>query len=115
MNEEILKELAMLLKVVASQNPPNWQRSLKSYSTFDWSKIGGTVVSQDRHGATKVVWCGHIYTRRSGENKKFGAAIWFSRANGKSEGDETNYLKLITFKDSAEAGPLPDYVAQRLK
>ena len=115
MNEEILKELAMLLKVVASQNPPNWQRSLKSYSTFDWSKIGGTVVSQDRHGATKVVWCGHIYTRRSGENKKFGAAIWFSRANGKSEGDETNYLKLITFKDSAEAEPLPDYVAQRLK
>jgi hypothetical protein len=113
--EEILKELGMALKVIAGQNPPNWQRSLKSYTNFDWSKIGAAIVSKDQHGATKVVWCGHVYTRRSGENKKFGAAIWFSRANGKSEADETSYAKLITFKDSAEAESLPDYVVQRLR
>lgn len=110
MNDEIL----LLLKVLASQNPPNWQRSLKAYRAFDWSKIGATVVSSDRHGATRVSWCGHVYTRRAGENKKFGAAIWFSRANGKGEGDETTYLKLITFKDGADAEPLPEYVARAI-
>lgn len=114
MNNESLQEIALFLKVLASQNPPNWQRPLKAYSAFDWSKIGATVVSKDAHGATKVAWCGHLFTRRSGENKKFGAAIWFSRANGKGEGDETSYLKLITFKDSAGAEPLPDYVIRQL-
>jgi DdrB-like protein len=108
------EDLQLLLRVIASQNPPNWQRPLKDYNNFNWAKIGATVVSTDTHGATKVVWCGHIYTRRSGENKKFGAAIWFSRPNGK-DGDETNYLKLISFKNLAPAETLPDYVVQALK
>ena len=110
MNDETLKELLLILKAIASNNPPGWQRPLKSYHHFDWSRIGATVVSQDQHGTTKVAWCGHIYTRRAGENKKFGAAIWFSRAVGGE--DETNYLRLITFKDSAEAEPLPEYIAK---
>jgi len=114
MNDETLKELLSILKAIASCQPPNWQRPLKHYAKFDWAKIGATTVSSDSHGATKVVWCGHIYTRRSGENKKFGAAIWFSRANGKGDDDETSYLKLISFKDTAEAEPLPDYVRLRL-
>jgi hypothetical protein len=108
------ENLHLLLRAIASHTPPSWQRPLKDYNNFDWSKIGATVVSTDNYGATKVSWCGHIYTRRSGENRKFGAAIWFSRSNGKSEGDETNYLKLITFKNSANAEPLPDYVIQAL-
>lgn len=107
--------IELLLRAIASQTPPSWQRPLKDYTKFDWSKIAATVVSSDAHGATKVSWCGHIYTRRSGENKKFGAAIWFSRPNGKGEGDETNYLKLITFKNTANAEPLPDYVVQALQ
>jgi hypothetical protein len=112
---ENLDELLLALKAIASQTPPNWQRPLKAYPNFDWSKIGATIVNSDNYGATKVAWFGHIYTRRSGENKKFGAAIWFSRANGKSEGEETNYLKLISFKDSAEAEPLPDYVIRAMR
>lgn len=115
MNDDTLKELLIAMKVLAGNNPPNWQRPLKNYKDFDWSKIGATPLSQDEHGVTKVVWCGHVYTRRSGENRKFGAAIWFSRANGKGEGDETSYLKLITFKDSAEAESLPDYVVRSLR
>jgi DdrB-like protein len=111
---ENTENLQMLLRVIASQSPPNWQRPLKDYRKFDWSKIGAIVIDTDTHGATKVSWCGHLYTRRSGENKKFGAAIWFSRSNGKSEGDETTYLKLITFKNSASAEPLPSYVIQAL-
>jgi hypothetical protein len=99
---------------VMPQEPPNWQRPLQAYDDFDWAKIGATAVSTDLHGATKVVWCGHVYTRRSGENRKFGAAIWFSRPNGKGEGDDLTYLKLITFKDTADAEPLPDYVVQKL-
>jgi hypothetical protein len=115
MNDETLKELLLVLKALASNTPPNWQRPLKAYKDFDWSQIGATVLNQDQHGVTKVVWCGHVYTRRSGTNSRFGAAIWFSRANGKGDGDETNYLKLITFKDSSDAEPLPDYVVQRLR
>lgn len=112
---ETIKELSLLLKVWAAHHPPNWQRSLKTYSKFDWAKIGATVVESDRHGATKIVWCGHVYTRRAGASQKLGAAIWFSRANGKGEGDEAQYLRLITFKDSPAAEPLPDYVVNKLR
>jgi len=115
MNDDLLKELLIALKVLAGANPPNWQRPLKTYKDFDWTKIGATVVSHDAHGATKVVWCGHVYTRRSGENRKFGATIWFSRSTGKGDNDETHYLKLITFKDAADAETLPDYVVKCLK
>jgi hypothetical protein len=112
---DALKDLTLILKAIACHAPPNWQRPLKAYKNFDWAKIGATAIAQDAYGATKVAWCGHVYTRRSGENKKFGAAIWFSRANGKGEGDENTYLKLISFRDGAEAEPLPDYVVQRLR
>jgi DdrB-like protein len=81
---ENTESIQMLLRAIASHNPPSWQRPLKDYSQFDWTKIGATVVSSDAYGATKVSWCGHLYTRRSGENKKFGAAIWFSRANARA-------------------------------
>jgi len=111
-----LTEILPLLKAIAASHPPNWQHPLKAYPSFDWSKIGAIVVSKDAIGATQVAWCGHLYTRRAGENKKFGAAIWFSRVNGKGEGDETSYAKLITFKKAAaQAEPLPDYVVQALR
>lgn len=104
-----------MMKAVASTNPPNWQRPLKAYKSFDWSKIGATVLAADRHGATKVAWCGHTYIRRAGENKKFGVAIWFSRGNGRGEDGEASYVRLITFKTGeAQAEPLPDYVVRAL-
>lgn len=111
---EPMAEILVILKAIASQTPPSWQRSLKAYSTFDWSKIGATVVAKDGHGATKVSWCGHVYVRRAGNNPKYGASIWFSRSAGKGEDDETQYLRLITFKDTADAEPLPEYVARAL-
>ncbi len=115
MNEETAAQLLIVLKAIAGSNPPAWQRPLRAYSGFDWAKIGAGVIERDDNGATKVLWCGHIYTRRSGENRKYGAAIWFSRATGKNEDDENTYVKLITFKDSAPAEPLPDYVSRELK
>jgi DdrB-like protein len=116
MTETTKSQLLLYLKAIAATHPPNWQYSLKAYIGFNWGKIGATIISEDRHGATQVAWCGHIYTRRAGENKKFGAAIWFSRPNGKGEGDEATYAKLITFKRAAaQAEPLPDYVVQALK
>lgn len=115
MNEEMTRELLATLKAIAGSNPPGWQRPLKTYSQFDWSKIGATVISRDNFGATAVSWCGHIYTRRSGENRKFGAAIWFSRPNGTDESGETAYARLITFKQLPKAEPLPEYVAAALQ
>jgi hypothetical protein len=111
-----LKELLPFLKAIAAANPPNWQRPLKQYKTFDWSKIGAVVTNQDQVGATHVIWCGHTYVRRSGENKKYGAAIWFSRGNGKGEDGEAAYVRLITFRDNeSKVEPLPDYVIRALK
>jgi hypothetical protein len=112
---EDTKQILLLLKVLAADKPPSWSRPLKAYKDFDWAQIGAIATDHDRHGATRVVWCGHLYTRRSGENKKFGAAIWFSRANGKGEGDEATYARLITFKDMAKAEPLPDFVIDAIK
>jgi DdrB-like protein len=115
MKETTAQQILLLLKVIAADKPPAWSRPIKAYKNFDWAKIGATITDTDSHGATKVVWCGHIYTRRSGDNRKFGAAIWFSRSNGKGEADEATYARLITFKDSAQAEPLPDFVAKAIQ
>lgn len=115
MDQQILNDISIALRVLAGQNPPNWQRSLKAYRNFDWAQIGATVVQSDEHGATLVAWMGHIYTRRSGENKKYGAAVWFSRANGSTDDGETAYARLITFKALPKAEPLPDYVTREFR
>lgn len=115
MNEELLKELLSTMKAIASTNPPNWRRPLSSYKNFNWEQIGAKTIRTDDDGVSDVLWCGHIYTRRSGSNAKFGAAIWFSRATGKGDDDEAQYLKLITFKNTAPAEPLPDYVAKAIR
>jgi hypothetical protein len=113
--EDTLKDLLILLRAIAAKNPPEWQRPLKYYPKFDWAKIGATAIAHDEHGATAVAWCGHIYTRRSGTSQKYGAAIWFSRSNGKGEDGEADYIRIITFKDLAPAEPLPDYVIKSLR
>lgn len=113
---QALEPLRVALMAIASTQPPNWRRPLAAYKNGWVAQIGGTEISRDEHGPTVVAWMGHCYTRRAGENKKFGTAIWFSRAMGKNEAGETNYARLITFADGATptAEPLPDYVAQAL-
>ena len=112
-----LEPLRVALMAIAAANPPNWRRPLAAYRNGWVAQINGSVVSSDAHGPTVVAWMGHCYTRRAGENKKFGAAIWFSRSVGKNEAGETNYVRLITFSDGATptAEPLPSYVADALE
>jgi DdrB-like protein len=116
METEAIQKLTILLKAIASTNPPNWVKPLKAYPNFDWSVIGATVHTHDEYGAASVAWCGHLYIRRCGQNRKYGAAIWFSRGNGKDDDGEINYLRLITFRNvEIKAEPLPDYVAKSLR
>lgn len=68
------------------------------FANFDWSSIGVTVTDFDDDGYPTVVSrSGKQYKRRSPVNK-FGAAIWFSRAVGKDEANETIYETLVMFK-----------------
>lgn len=109
-------EVAAAMKAIAANNPPNWVRSLKGYANGWTEAIGASVIARDEYGPTVVGWCGHAYTRRCGENKKYGVAIWFSRAAGKGSDGETRYLRLITFKENPvpTAEELPDYVKRAL-
>jgi hypothetical protein len=110
-------EVAAAMKAIAASNPPNWIRSLKSYRNGWVAAIGANIIDKDEFGPTVVSWCGHTYTRRYGSNKQYGAAIWFSRANGKNAAGENNYVRLITFKKDVvpTAEPLPDYIKEALR
>lgn len=104
------------LKAIASSNPPNWTKQLSQYKSNWPEAIDATVIDSDQDGPTVVAWAGHAYIRRSSENKKYGAAIWFSRADGRDESGEANYVRLITFREKAvpRAEPLPEYVRAKL-
>ncbi|MGF1521216.1 MAG: single-stranded DNA-binding protein [Leptolyngbyaceae cyanobacterium] len=75
------------------------------YSSAWPDRVGAKVIERDADGISKVVWCGHTYTRRTGQDKKKGVAIWYSRSTGQSE-----YGQLITFA----AEPLSEYVSLAL-
>jgi DdrB-like protein len=113
--ETLLAQTALLerlaIAVEGNQPAPNYLVALSSFAQFDWSTIAATVESRDRDGAAVVTWHGNRYTRRSASNK-FQPAIWFSRAIGKDDQGTTQYERLITFKESAVAEPLPDKVRQ---
>jgi hypothetical protein len=114
---EALKRIETAQLAIASQHPPNWRRPLASYTNGWPQAINAFVVAEDNLGPTVVSWMGHIYTRRCGENKKYGAAIWFSRSTGKGENGEIDYARLITFADDAkpQAEPMPEYVVRALQ
>ena len=114
---ESMKRIETAQLAIASQHPPNWKRPLASYQNGWPDAINAFVVANDEWGPTAVSWMGHIYTRRCGENKKYGAAIWFSRSTGKGEDGEVGYARLITFSDDAkpEASTMPEYVCNALK
>lgn len=106
----LVRQMSNRLEAIASQTPPDWQLPLKAYKA-DWpSRIGASVIGSDGDGVAQVIWCGHIYTRRTGSNAQYGAAIWFSRKL-----DAEQYGRLITFQDASPAQPLPSYVAQALQ
>ena len=101
----------------AAANPPNWKRPLSAYKNGWVKAIGAYEVAKDQHGPTLIFWMGHHYLRRSSENKKYGAAIWFSRAIGKDEAGNNEYARLITFNDDPTpvAEPLPASVVDKLQ
>jgi hypothetical protein len=102
-----LEEIESHLRQIAiSNNPaPNYQRPLSEYPTFDWTSINATVLGEDSDGATSVEWSGQVFTRRSPSNR-FSDAIWFSRCVGKDLDGNNKYVRLISFKNPAEAAPI---------
>ena len=107
------QQLAVLNRIAdaleTEQAAPGYVQDLQDFANFDWSSIGANVNQADRDGVAVVTWRGHRYVRRSASNK-FNPAIWFSRAVGKDDSGENRYERLITFKELAEAEPLPDKV-----
>jgi hypothetical protein len=110
----LVRQMSNRLEAIASQHAPDWQLPLYAYlitERANWpDRIGAAVLHSDQHGPTKVVWCGHTYTRRTGNDRKYGTAIWFSRGIGNKQ-----YARLITFSDSAHAEALPAYVIEALE
>lgn len=107
-NNALLRQMVGLLQG-QEQPAPNYQCKLEDFAAFDWGRIGVTVEQKDTDGVAVVSWRGNQYLRRSAQNK-FKPAIWFSRAVGKDENGENQYERLITFKELAQAEPLPDKV-----
>jgi hypothetical protein len=107
-----LDRIATALETLASNGKPaspNYTRPIEQFHSFDWESIHAAVIRADNDGPTHVEWGGETWTRRSPVNK-FGAAIWYSRANGKDEEGSVLYLRLITFKEMLDADPLPNKV-----
>lgn len=105
----VLASIAESLQALAdaqTKEPPNLQRRLEEYASFDWSSIAAAVLEQDQDGPTVVEWRGQRFTRRAPQNK-YGLAIWYSRAIGKDEDGGVHYARLVTFKDQAEAERIP--------
>lgn len=111
---EIRAVLARIAAALAEQQPaPAFRRPLEAYPGFDWATIGATVTAQDRHGATRVMYRGREYTRRT--HQRYGTAIWFSRAAGRDESGDVNYERLITFAPEAAVEDLPAGIARELE
>ncbi len=104
-----LETITTLLKQLLRQNAPlapNYRHPLSAYWTFDWHGIGAEIIRRDKKGATQVLWGGYLWLRRNDNGRKYGDAIWFSRADGRNDNGDLNYIRLITFKDAAEPEPV---------
>lgn len=113
--EQLERQTSLLERLVMAveQRPvaaPNYDANLKTFDAFDWDSIGAQVEETDADGVTLVRWRGHLYRRRSPDNK-FPSVIWFSRSVGKDEAGNNRYERLITFKSLSDVDPLP----QKLK
>ena len=101
--------VADALEIVArntAPEAPNYQRPIGEYTGFDWDSIGAEVIGSDDDGPTVVSWGDFTWQRRAPQNK-FAEAIWFSRPIGKNADGQVRYARLITFKTTGEAEPIP--------
>lgn len=108
---ELLSVISQQLERLIAQTAPvgpDYRVPLAGFKNFDWTNIGAEVVASDQYGVSAVTWNGYLFKRRSGDGK-YGQAIWFSRAVGKSSEGETDYVRLISFKGNGkvEAEPVP--------
>jgi hypothetical protein len=104
-----LARVADALEIVArntAPEAPNYQRPIGEYTGFDWDSIGAEVIGSDDDGPTVVSWGDFTWQRRAPQNK-FAEAIWFSRPIGKNADGQVRYARLISFKTTGEADPLP--------
>ncbi|MCO5189481.1 MAG: single-stranded DNA-binding protein [Anaerolineae bacterium] len=104
-----LETITTLLRQLLRQNAPhapNYRYPLAAYWTFDWTTIGAEIIRRDDKGATQVLWGGYLWTRRNDAGRQYGKAIWFSRIDSGSDRDDLTYIRLITFKNSAEPDPM---------
>lgn len=104
-----LETITTLLKQLLRQNAPyapNYRYPLAAYWTFDWTTIGAEIIRRDDKGATQVLWGGYLWTRRNDAGRQYGKAIWFSRVDSSNDRDDLTYIRLITFKNSAEPDPM---------
>ena len=84
---------------------PNYRHTLWEWREFDWSSIEAEIIRADNDGVALVSWGGYLWTRRAPDNK-FGEAVWYSRAEGRTEDGNPNYLRLITFGKLTETEPM---------
>ncbi|MBA7542095.1 hypothetical protein ES705_34414 [subsurface metagenome] len=102
----IEKHLAHIAEALdADRAAPNYRNTLAAYPGYVWADINASVVASDDHGATRVMWHRHIYTRRS--NPKYGRGVWFSRGAGRDDAGEQIYQRLCTFAPPSPVEPLP--------
>lgn len=87
---------------------------LGDYPSFDWAKIGATVVQSDEFGVSVIRAAnGRMATRRT--NEKFGTEIWFSYAIGKNADDTPKYQRVIEFREIKPPEPIGRKTEQALK
>ncbi len=112
-----LERIAIALERLAGGGKPiapNLVRPMEEYAGFDWAAIGAEIVKDDADGPTHVQHNGILYTRRSPTNK-YEPAIWYSAPAGKDGEGNTEYVRLITFRNFGEADPLPGKVNGELR
>ena len=84
---------------------PNYRHTLREWREFDWSSIEAEIIRADSDGVALVSWGGYLWARRAPDNK-FSEAVWYSRAEGRTEEGNPSYLRLITFGKAAEPEPM---------
>jgi len=108
--ERIAIALERLVKLYEQQTQaPKVQTNLfapiSEFKTYNWERIGATVIQADNIGAHVVSVNDREYIRRSPENK-FTTAIFFSRYIGLDGNGNKQYERLITFKQPPDPNPI---------
>lgn len=115
MTEDLTRIAKALENIAQAMLPesPCYRRPLAFYADFDFAEIGAEVLKTDQVGAVYVRWGGHIWKRRVGTGK-FGDAVWFSRANGKSEDGSNDYAVLVKFQNMGDVEAVPPSMVSKV-